>query len=227
MATSSRAALLDRLREHAEELPAAAVDGLARAIERGPAGAWDRIRAGWPAAAAPAPPRAGGGADSRLGGEQAADLAPASVSGARCGGPRGRGGAGRAGRSSWSGPAPTARRSRSADRPVAAPAHRRRVAELPIVTFAVYKVPAIAAAIIRVARRGVAVRIVVELPDASEGKVAYDALAALGPDVATRARIFRWPLDRRPTDRPAASTARSTSSASWPTGARCWCRAPT
>jgi phosphatidylserine/phosphatidylglycerophosphate/cardiolipin synthase-like enzyme len=71
--------------------------------------------------------------------------------------------------------------------------------ELLIVTFAIYRIETIAAAIVRAGRRGVAVRIVVESPDESEGKIARDALAALGPDVVERARIFVWPLERRPT----------------------------
>jgi len=34
----------------------------------------------------------------------------------------------------------------------------------------------------------------------SGGKVAFDALASLGPEAAAHSRIFVWPTDKRPTD---------------------------
>ncbi len=34
----------------------------------------------------------------------------------------------------------------------------------------------------------------------SQGKVAFHALEALGPDVAARSRVYVWPRDRRPKD---------------------------
>ncbi|MCL5960652.1 MAG: DISARM system phospholipase D-like protein DrmC [Chloroflexi bacterium] len=70
--------------------------------------------------------------------------------------------------------------------------------ELTIVTFAVYKIPLIGQAIIRAAKRGATVRLVIESPEASEGKIAYDGIAALGPEVAARSSVFIWPHDKRP-----------------------------
>jgi phosphatidylserine/phosphatidylglycerophosphate/cardiolipin synthase-like enzyme len=69
-----------------------------------------------------------------------------------------------------------------------------------IVSFAVYKIPAIAAAIVRAAERGAAIRICVEAPEPSGQKMAHDTIKALGPEVAQRAAIYVWPSDKRPTD---------------------------
>jgi phosphatidylserine/phosphatidylglycerophosphate/cardiolipin synthase-like enzyme len=69
-----------------------------------------------------------------------------------------------------------------------------------IVSFAVYKIPAIATAIVNSARRGVAIRICVEAPEPSGQKMAYDTIRALGSDVAQRAAIYVWPSDQRLTD---------------------------
>ena len=67
-----------------------------------------------------------------------------------------------------------------------------------VVSFAVYKVSAIAQALIRAAQRGVSISICIESPDASEGKIAYDAVRAFGTEVSRHARFYVWPLDRRP-----------------------------
>lgn len=69
---------------------------------------------------------------------------------------------------------------------------------LTIVSFVAYKIPAISAAVAEAARRGVAVRLILEKPEVSEGKVAFDAMQAFGPDVAERSTVYVWPLDKRP-----------------------------
>lgn len=69
-----------------------------------------------------------------------------------------------------------------------------------IVSFAVYDIPEIGAALLRAAQRGVAIRLVIESPQASMSKVAYDGLAAFGPQVAAHASVYRWPLEQRATD---------------------------
>jgi phosphatidylserine/phosphatidylglycerophosphate/cardiolipin synthase-like enzyme len=69
-----------------------------------------------------------------------------------------------------------------------------------IVSFAVYKIAAIATAIVRAAERGVTIRICVEAPEPSGQKMAHDTIRALGPEVAQRAAIYVWPSDKRPTD---------------------------
>lgn len=50
--------------------------------------------------------------------------------------------------------------------------------QLLIVSFAVYAIPEIGAALLRAAQRGVSIRLVIESPQASASKVAYDGLAA-------------------------------------------------
>ena len=72
--------------------------------------------------------------------------------------------------------------------------------ELLIVAFAVYDIPEIGAALRRAAQRGVTIRLVIESPQASAGKIAYDGLAAVGPAVATHAAVYHWPRDQRATD---------------------------
>ena len=67
-----------------------------------------------------------------------------------------------------------------------------------IVSFAVYKAHDIAQALAQAARRGIAIRLCLETPEASEGKIAYDTLRALGPEVGECARVYAWPLDQRP-----------------------------
>lgn len=68
-----------------------------------------------------------------------------------------------------------------------------------IVSFAVYKIPAITEALVQAARRGVALRVCVEAPEPSGQTIAYDTLAALGPEVAQHAAIYLWPHEQRPT----------------------------
>ncbi|MBI4589938.1 MAG: hypothetical protein HY725_13980 [Candidatus Rokubacteria bacterium] len=73
-------------------------------------------------------------------------------------------------------------------------------ATLTIVSFVAYKVPHVAQAIASATRRGVVVRLILEDPEVSQGKVAFAALTALGADVATRCQVYVWPLDKRPKD---------------------------
>jgi phosphatidylserine/phosphatidylglycerophosphate/cardiolipin synthase-like enzyme len=40
--------------------------------------------------------------------------------------------------------------------------------------------------------------ICLETPDASEGRIAFDTLRALGNEVVQHARVYVWPLDQRP-----------------------------
>jgi len=69
-----------------------------------------------------------------------------------------------------------------------------------VVTFAAYKITRLRQALGRAIERDVQLRIVLESPLESEGKVAYDGLAALGRSIAERAHIYRWPLEARPVD---------------------------
>ena len=69
-----------------------------------------------------------------------------------------------------------------------------------IVSFVVYRVPAITQALISAFERGVFLRICVEAPEPSGQRIAYDTIQALGQDVLDRAAIYIWPRDQRPTD---------------------------
>lgn len=69
---------------------------------------------------------------------------------------------------------------------------------LHVVSFAVYRIEAIAQALLRAAGRGVVISIYLETPDASEGRIAYNTLSALGAEVRDQARIYVWPLEKRP-----------------------------
>ncbi|MGH7332319.1 MAG: DISARM system phospholipase D-like protein DrmC, partial [Candidatus Rokuibacteriota bacterium] len=71
-------------------------------------------------------------------------------------------------------------------------------ATLTIVSFVAYKVPHVSDALAQAARRGVAVRLILEDAEASQGKVAFDALAGLGSEVATRCAVYIWPVEKRP-----------------------------
>ena len=69
-----------------------------------------------------------------------------------------------------------------------------------VVSFAVYKIQPIAHALVRAAERDVDLEICVEAPDHSQGKITYDAVKALGPQVAQNATVYVWPLAKRPQD---------------------------
>jgi phosphatidylserine/phosphatidylglycerophosphate/cardiolipin synthase-like enzyme len=98
----------------------------------------------------------------------------------------------------WTGPASTIpfRRTAQAVQQVIDEAHH----DLIIVAFAVYDVPEIGQALVRAANRGVRLWLIIESPQESAGKVAYDGLAAFGAQVVERATVLRWPREARPQD---------------------------
>ena len=67
-----------------------------------------------------------------------------------------------------------------------------------IVSFAVYKAKAILSALEQAADRGVEITIVLESAEASEGKLAYNTLQALGASLREKSRVFIWPAAKRP-----------------------------
>jgi phosphatidylserine/phosphatidylglycerophosphate/cardiolipin synthase-like enzyme len=69
---------------------------------------------------------------------------------------------------------------------------------LHIVSFAVYKAENILKALVTAAARGVSISIYLETPDASEGKMSFDTVKALGPAIRARARLYMWPREKRP-----------------------------
>ena len=69
-----------------------------------------------------------------------------------------------------------------------------------IVSFAVYKVPEIADALVKALNRGVSLQIVAEAPDESEGKISYGLTSTFGSDILNRAQVLVWPIEQRPKD---------------------------
>ena len=69
-----------------------------------------------------------------------------------------------------------------------------------IVTFAAYKVPHIAAALVAAAARGVKVTLILESMEESDGKVTVSAITGLGEELASAASVYVWPLEHRGTD---------------------------
>lgn len=72
-------------------------------------------------------------------------------------------------------------------------AHER----ITLVSFAVYSIPNIAAALVRAAKRGVVITVVVETPDKLGGENEYSTLQALGPEVETCSSVYYWPKEKR------------------------------
>ena len=77
---------------------------------------------------------------------------------------------------------------------------RNARASVMIVTFAAYKVPEVAEELVKAADRGVSIALILESPEESEGKVAFEALQALGTKVGEKSRVYVWPHEKRPHD---------------------------
>lgn len=67
-----------------------------------------------------------------------------------------------------------------------------------VVSFAVYKIANIRRALLAAAERNVEIRICLEAPDPSAGKITFDTLKALGQQVAKQATVYVWPAAQRP-----------------------------
>lgn len=97
----------------------------------------------------------------------------------------------------WTGPETSAipvRRTEQALLELIAGARTRLI----VVSFAVYKVPEVATAIVACAERGCDVAVVVESEVESGGKVTFEMSQALGSDVAEHATLYTWPSELRP-----------------------------
>jgi phosphatidylserine/phosphatidylglycerophosphate/cardiolipin synthase-like enzyme len=64
----------------------------------------------------------------------------------------------------------------------------------------VYRIPNVCEALVRAARRGVQINVIVETPDKLEGENEYNTLRALGDDVAACAAVYFWPKENRGQD---------------------------
>jgi phosphatidylserine/phosphatidylglycerophosphate/cardiolipin synthase-like enzyme len=69
-----------------------------------------------------------------------------------------------------------------------------------LVNYAVYRIPNVCGALVRAARRGVQINVIVETPDKLEGENEYNTLRALGDDVSACSAVYYWPKDQRGRD---------------------------
>ncbi len=69
-----------------------------------------------------------------------------------------------------------------------------------LVSYAVYAIPNIREALVRAAKRGVKINVILETPDKSSSENAYSTLKALGQEVAACSTVYFWPEESRPKD---------------------------
>jgi phosphatidylserine/phosphatidylglycerophosphate/cardiolipin synthase-like enzyme len=99
----------------------------------------------------------------------------------------------------WTGPTAEAhsfRRTEQAILQVLDSARQR----ITLVSYAVYRIPNVCEALVRAARRGVQINMIVETPDKLEGENEYSTLRALGDDVAVCSAVYYWPKENRGQD---------------------------
>jgi phosphatidylserine/phosphatidylglycerophosphate/cardiolipin synthase-like enzyme len=66
-----------------------------------------------------------------------------------------------------------------------------------LVSFAVYRIPNVATALVRAAQRGIKLTVIVETPDKIGGENEYNTLQALGDEVAACSTVYFWPKQKR------------------------------
>ncbi len=66
-----------------------------------------------------------------------------------------------------------------------------------LVSFAVYRIENIRMALVRAAKRGVRLTIIVETPDKIQGQGEYSTITALGQEVAACSAVYYWPKEHR------------------------------
>jgi phosphatidylserine/phosphatidylglycerophosphate/cardiolipin synthase-like enzyme len=66
-----------------------------------------------------------------------------------------------------------------------------------LVSFAVYRIPNIAHSLVKAARRGVKLTVIVETPDKLGGENEYSTLRALGSEVEVCSSVYFWPKENR------------------------------
>jgi phosphatidylserine/phosphatidylglycerophosphate/cardiolipin synthase-like enzyme len=67
-----------------------------------------------------------------------------------------------------------------------------------LVSFAVYRIPNVARALVRAAGCGVRLTVILETPDRIEGQGEYSTIRALGREVAGCSTVYYWPREHRP-----------------------------
>ena len=69
-----------------------------------------------------------------------------------------------------------------------------------LVSYAVYSIPNIQDAVVRAAKRGVTITVIVETPNKLDVQNEYSNLQALGEDVAKCSTVYYWPKENRKAD---------------------------
>lgn len=69
-----------------------------------------------------------------------------------------------------------------------------------VVTFAAYKIPNIAAALVSAAKSGVKISLILESTEESQGAVTFNAVEAMGTELARAATVYAWPMEKRGMD---------------------------
>jgi phosphatidylserine/phosphatidylglycerophosphate/cardiolipin synthase-like enzyme len=69
-----------------------------------------------------------------------------------------------------------------------------------VVAFAAYKIPEIATALVDAAKRGVRISLILESTEESDGAVTFNALNAMGAELAGAATVYAWPMEKRGSD---------------------------
>jgi phosphatidylserine/phosphatidylglycerophosphate/cardiolipin synthase-like enzyme len=71
---------------------------------------------------------------------------------------------------------------------------------LTIVSFAVYKIPEIMDALQQSVMRGVSLTFIFEVPEASDGKIAYNVASSIHSKLLGQAKLLNWAKAKRPLD---------------------------
>jgi phosphatidylserine/phosphatidylglycerophosphate/cardiolipin synthase-like enzyme len=69
---------------------------------------------------------------------------------------------------------------------------------LTVVSFAIYKIPEILTALQKAVSRGVNLTLIFEMPEESDGKVAYNTLFSIDSALLKRSKLLIWPKNKRP-----------------------------
>jgi phosphatidylserine/phosphatidylglycerophosphate/cardiolipin synthase-like enzyme len=97
----------------------------------------------------------------------------------------------------WAGPSPAnqipARRIDQALYDLIAGARR----EILLVTYAAAKVGRLSDELLKAARRGVRIRLILEFEETSEGQLSYDALKAFPSALISVVEVYQWPVEKR------------------------------
>lgn len=98
----------------------------------------------------------------------------------------------------WTGPEVTTIPLRRTDRVLLQMIEEARK-EITLISFAVYKIPEIAQALLEALNRGVKVKLIAENPEVSK-KIPFGIREALGKEIIEQSQVFIWSKDKRPVD---------------------------